>query len=68
MSPQREHPTDQARATLETAVEFGLDEMEIIDAIVCVWHRAGADSEAALEDLTATLAARILERERSGAR
>jgi hypothetical protein len=67
MSTQREQHTDQARATLETAIDFGLDQAEILDAMVCVWHDVGTDVDAALEDLAATLAVRILERERSGA-
>ncbi len=57
-------PVDQARATLETAIEFGLDEKDILDAVVSVWQRTGVDPDA-LEDLSATLADRILLHERS---
>ena len=63
MSQHQLQPMEPARATLETAIEFGLDEKEILDAVICVWQRAGVDPDA-LEDLTATLAERILERER----
>ena len=63
MSTQREQHTDQVRATLETAIDFGLDEQEILDTMLWVWDRAGVAPEI-LDDLTAALAARILERER----
>jgi hypothetical protein len=67
MSDHYPQPMEQARATLETAMEFGLDEKELLDAVVTVWERGGVDPEAT-EDLAATLADRILQRERSGAR
>jgi predicted metal-dependent hydrolase len=58
---------DEACAVLETAAAFGLDDKQLVDAVVCAWDCAGIDAEA-LEHLTATLAERILEHERSGTR
>ena len=66
MSSHDAQPAHQALATIETAIDFGLDPQEVCDAIADAGHsvRAGADGEQALEMLSAALAGRILERER----
>jgi hypothetical protein len=57
--------TDEVRATLQTAAEFGLDEREVQDAMVETWQRVcGGHVEDPLDELAAALAARILEHER----
>ena len=57
--------TNEVRAALETAVEFGLDQAEVWDAMVETWERVCAGQvEDPFEELTSALASRILERER----
>ena len=57
-------PVD-VRAPFETAADFGLDEKEIWGAMIEVWERMCSDPvDDPLDELTAALAARILERER----
>ena len=54
-------------ATFQAAVEFGLDDKEIWATIMEVCNRASRDLDGSdpLEELSAALAAKILEHERS---
>jgi hypothetical protein len=62
-------PTGSLRAPLLAAIEFGLPEEEAWAALAEVFRRCAEDEagEDLLEELSAVLAARILERERSAA-
>ena len=57
----------QLGATFDAAVGFGLDEKEIWQTIVevCTRSSAGEGAEEPFEDLSAALARKILEHERS---
>ncbi len=60
----------QLGATFDAAVEFGLDEKEIWATIIEVCNRASYQDPLAspLEELSAALARKILDRERSAYR
>ena len=65
MRSENVQPVDEARAPLETAAEFGLDEREIWGAMLEVWQRMCDDPvDDPADALAGALAVRILERER----
>ena len=66
MSCQNGQPVQQVRATIETALDFGLDPREACETIAEVWQSQLGDDDAAhvMDELTSALAARILEHER----
>ena len=66
MSCHDGQPVQQVQATIETALDFGLDPREACETIAEVWQSqlAEADAPHVLDELTSALAARILEHER----
>jgi hypothetical protein len=64
------HSNGQLRATIDAASDFGLSENEIWITMIEVCERVpvGAGDGDSLEELSAALASRILERARDSAR
>jgi len=67
MRPETAQPMGPLSAPLEAAMEFGLNEREILATMIEVCDHAPLDGvvEDLLDELAPALAVRILERERS---